>query len=734
MLRKAIVMALLMLAALPATAMSKTFAVETTDDGVDPQPDDQCLVPPHDICTLRAAVDSANATPGDDIITLPAGTYKLTITGAGEDNDATGDLDVKESVTVQGAGADQTFIDGNATDRIFDVPSGAHTLSLENLTLQHGQTAVAAGGGAVRDHGKGLSLTDVTVTANTGSNILETFGPAGSSVSLTRTTVTANTTTTFFPAVLDNSSAQLTITDSSMSSNQVPNGGHLIDDDPSGEPGNHVTITGSHFNGNTIGGASSGGVLFEMDPSGPITAATLAVTDSEFNDNTLGSGSNLFFFDPSNGGSAGVAVDAQFTHVLMAGNHVADQTGQSADGGLIRWQPGADAGQAQTLAITNSTFRDNTLAHDFGRGAIEFRPDHPSQLNITGSTFAGNTVGAANGTGSQGGALYVASGSANIVNSTFSGNAAAAPGFDSGGGAIFVTDTGQVGLQNVTIAGNSTGRANGGGGIFNETDVDDLRFGAANVAPALPGIQVTSSIVAGNSASGAANDCAGTLPISGGTNLEGATSCHFTGAGDLQSKDPKLAALADNGGPTPTRALIEGSPAIDGAGTACPATDQRGVARPNGPACDIGAFEGSSPAPQQQPPPSGGTTTTPPSTTPPATTPPVAATSKPPAKLPAFSSFVTLPSARSCVSRRHFRIRLRIPKGVAVREARVFVNNKRVAVRKGKRLTAPVDLRGLPKGRFTVKIQILVADGRIVSGQRRYKTCAKKQHGGKPHV
>jgi hypothetical protein len=95
---------------------------------------------------------------------------------------------------------------------------------------------------------------------------------------------------------------------------------------------------------------------------------------------------------------------------------------------------------------------------------------------------------------------------------------------------------------------------------------------------------------------------------------------------------------------------------------------------------------------------------------------------------------VTLPSARSCVSRRHFRIRLRIPKGVAVREARVFVNNKRVAVRKGKRLTAPVDLRGLPKGRFTVKIQILVADGRIVSGQRRYKTCAKKQHGGKPHV
>src|SRR5947207_834427 len=125
MLRKAIVMALLLLAVLPAAALSKTFAVETTDDGVDPQPDDQCLVPPHDVCTLRAAIDSANATAGDDIITLPAGTFKLTLTGAGENANATGDLDVTESVTIQGAGQGQTFIDGNGTDRIFDVLGGA---------------------------------------------------------------------------------------------------------------------------------------------------------------------------------------------------------------------------------------------------------------------------------------------------------------------------------------------------------------------------------------------------------------------------------------------------------------------------------------------------------------------------------------------------------------------------------------------------------------------------------
>jgi hypothetical protein len=53
-----------------------------------------------------------------------------------------------------------------------------------------------------------------------------------------------------------------------------------------------------------------------------------------------------------------------------------------------------------------------------------------------------------------------------------------------------------------------------------------------------------------------------------------------------------LGALGDNGGATPTHALLSGSPAIDAPDAAlCPATDQRGVARPQGPACDVGAFE-----------------------------------------------------------------------------------------------------------------------------------------------
>jgi hypothetical protein len=119
---------------------------------------------------------------------------------------------------------------------------------------------------------------------------------------------------------------------------------------------------------------------------------------------------------------------------------------------------------------------------------------------------------------------------------------------------------------------------------------------------------------------------------------------------------------------------------------------------------------------------------------PPAAPPSPAKPAPPQAKAPRFADLVALPPARSCVSRRRFSIRLRVPKGSPVVQATVKVNNKRVAVRKGARLRSTVDLRSLPKGRFTVAIELKLADGRVVAGQRRYKTCAKKERGGRPPV
>lgn len=90
-----------------------------------------------------------------------------------------------------------------------------------------------------------------------------------------------------------------------------------------------------------------------------------------------------------------------------------------------------------------------------------------------------------------------------------------------------------------------------------------------------------------------------------------------------------------------------------------------------------------------------------------------------------------LPSAKKCISRRSFRIRIRERRGRKYETVLVFVNGKRVAVRRGKRTTAPVDLRGLPKGRFTVKISVITTRGEIITGTRKYRTCVKRRSGGR---
>jgi hypothetical protein len=89
-----------------------------------------------------------------------------------------------------------------------------------------------------------------------------------------------------------------------------------------------------------------------------------------------------------------------------------------------------------------------------------------------------------------------------------------------------------------------------------------------------------------------------------------------------------------------------------------------------------------------------------------------------------------LPPARRCVSRRNFGIRLKQPRGIKIKSAKVKVNGRKVGVRKSAgRWRSTVDLRGFPKGRFTVSIEIKTADGRKLKGQRAYLTCAPKRKG-----
>ncbi|HEX8083200.1 MAG TPA: hypothetical protein VF529_02855 [Solirubrobacteraceae bacterium] len=84
---------------------------------------------------------------------------------------------------------------------------------------------------------------------------------------------------------------------------------------------------------------------------------------------------------------------------------------------------------------------------------------------------------------------------------------------------------------------------------------------------------------------------------------------------------------------------------------------------------------------------------------------------------------IQLPSARVCRSRRNFVIRLHRPKRGRIKTARVYVNGKRVKTMRGRRVRARVDLRGLPAGRFTVRIVVTTTRGKRIVEKRRYKTC-----------
>jgi len=104
---------------------------------------------------------------------------------------------------------------------------------------------------------------------------------------------------------------------------------------------------------------------------------------------------------------------------------------------------------------------------------------------------------------------------------------------------------------------------------------------------------------------------------------------------------------------------------------------------------------------------------------------------------PTAKDVIKLPSNKKCVSRRKFRIRIRQPGGIKIQTALVFVNGKKVRVLTRKvfgknRKVSTVDLRGLPKGVFKVRIVVLTTEGTSLRNTRKYRTCTKKRKSKRP--
>jgi CSLREA domain-containing protein len=90
-----------------------------------------------------------------------------------------------------------------------------------------------------------------------------------------------------------------------------------------------------------------------------------------------------------------------------------------------------------------------------------------------------------------------------------------------------------------------------------------------------------------------------------------------------------------------------------------------------------------------------------------------------------FASVVSLPSARSCISKRSLRITVHTPKGSKVKGVVIRIGGRKVGSAKSAR-TIPISLKGLRRGSFVVKVEVTLSDGRVIKGSRTYRTCAKK--------
>jgi beta-glucanase (GH16 family) len=309
--------------------------------------------------------------------------------------------------------------------------------------------------------------------------------------------------------------------------------------------GKPVTIDGSGAPGITISGGGTDRVLI-VDPGAQVEVANLTLSD--------GYGWQLGGCVLNNG-------DLTLDHVTVTGCLMDTNAGEFWQGG-----GGIYNGDGARLHLVDSTVADNT-ARWSGGGVYSF---FNTTTTIERSTISGNL------SNDVGGGLR-SLGAVTIVNSTLNGNTST--GWY--GGAAFITD-GVVTMTNVTVAGNVS------------PDWANAAVFVGTFGPSSATLNLQNTIIAGNSGAGCFLAPFGAGPVainSLGSNVFTDSSCFPVGT-DRVVADAGVDVLADNGGPTLTRALLAGSPAIDTANAAvCPATDQRGVTRPKGAGCDIGAFE-----------------------------------------------------------------------------------------------------------------------------------------------
>ena len=429
-----------------SAAQAANFHVNSTTDAPDASINGTCDDGTGH-CTLRAAIDEANASSEGDTITMDPGRYKITLSGPNENLNATGDFDVNSNgaTTIVGVTSDprDTVISANGEDRVFQVLDGGQ-LTLRNLSVTDGHADssqdIGAGGGIMLG-GQILELNalktkqdnlatqlhlDNTKVVN---NVADSFGggigdDTCSNITLDNNShVDRNTASDFGGGIA--ACGELTATNSTIdgNSNTFGVGGGLAFE------GADVNLTDTSVSNNRAYRGSGGGIYDD--------GTSLTMNGGQVNDNLAGG-----FSESVGQGGGGIYVDGG--PLDITGTDITDNATQANNGGGIYYAGDEDA------HITDATIHSNNAENGNGGGIYN---------GVGTFTIAGTDV-TSNSAGGDGGGIWSRDGDLNISGSNIDDNGDHQPAIDSGGG-IF-GGGGDLSVDGSSVSGNST-RLNGGG-------------------------------------------------------------------------------------------------------------------------------------------------------------------------------------------------------------------------------------------------------------------------------
>jgi CSLREA domain-containing protein/uncharacterized repeat protein (TIGR01451 family) len=375
---------------LPAHAA--TFIVNSTADTSDDNPGNGICADADGNCTLRAAIQEANALAGDDSIVLSATTYTLSGV-AGDDLALSGDLDIADTVTITGAGTASTVIDGGGVDRIFDIdPSGIGvSATISNLTIRNGNLPGESGGG-IRNRGTLLldkttldsnvsgidgggllnlgtmTLQSSTVSGNSASgNGAGVFNGSGGSLTVTASTLSSNTATGTGSSGggIFNNGVTLNLTNSTITSNTANGTGGGI----SNNTGATATLVNNTISNNTVTVGSGGGII-----NAGTATLTNTIVANNLNDNCSGSITSLGNNLDSGSTCAFGAGEISGQNPLLGA--LADNGGATQTRALLAGSPAIDAGNNAACPATDQrgVMRPYPTGGTCDIGAYEFTP------------------------------------------------------------------------------------------------------------------------------------------------------------------------------------------------------------------------------------------------------------------------------------------------------------------------------------------------------------------------